>query len=476
MPSPSRLYWLTLGAAAALGLFCFFGALDLSGLDRTQAGLQAEYIGLWPSAAAAPGLARQFEETRRFMKRAWIDFVLLAGFGCGLVGAFTLLAVGERRQRFDLESREAENARLRDLVFDSVAEGIIITDAAGGRVVFNPSAERILGGPPQRGGTGVKGLYCADGRTPVPIDQMPLARAARGETVEAQDFCVKGKDERRVYVRMTARPLRDAQGRLSGGVTVFRDETERFEADQKIRRLSRDLGDKSSALSAATAEIEDFAQSVSHGLRAPLRAVDGFSRLLEAHLPPAKGEDRRLLSVIQVNTRRMGAVLDDLLAYVHLGRKDLEPSRVELEPLARAAFARFLAQSPKRKASLSVHELPAAWGDEAMIEQVLANLLDNALKFSAVRQESVVEVGAGDSDGQSVYYVRDNGVGFNPRYAHRLFGMFQRLHGPDEFEGTGVGLAIVARIVQRHGGRVWAESQEGRGACFYFTLPKARVS
>ena len=235
------------------------------------------------------------------------------------------------------------------------------------------------------------------------------------------------------------------------------------------------LAAKNEELKVVNAELETFSYSVPHDLRAPLRAIDGFSRvLLEDHGAALGEEAKRSIDVIRRNAQSMGCLIDDLLEFSRVSRKELVTAQVDMGALARAA-ADDLQREPALGAAVATIEigpLPAARGDAGLLRQVWANLIDNALKYSRTRARPVVEIQASEQNGDLVYRVRDNGVGFDPAYADKLFGVFQRLHSADEFEGTGVGLALVQRILERHGGRIWADGQLDQGATFYFTLPR----
>jgi light-regulated signal transduction histidine kinase (bacteriophytochrome) len=226
-------------------------------------------------------------------------------------------------------------------------------------------------------------------------------------------------------------------------------------------------------LEAANQELEAFSYSVSHDLRAPLRAVDGFTRiLLEDHAPQLDAEGRRVCGIISDNTRRMGELIDDLLAFSRLSRAEMHPAPIDMATLASSVFQDLTVAQEREHIDFRVGPLPPATGDPALLRQVWANLIANAVKFSAKKERPRIEICAGDEGDDVVYSIRDNGVGFDMRYVDKLFGVFQRLHSAREFEGTGVGLAIVQRIVHRHGGRVWAEGAPGGGAAFYFTLKR----
>jgi PAS domain S-box-containing protein len=259
-------------------------------------------------------------------------------------------------------------------------------------------------------------------------------------------------------------------------VAIFDNITDRRKAESEVQELNRELEARVQArtaeLQAANEELEAFSYSVSHDLRAPLRAIDGFSRVLvEEFGPRIDDEGRRLLGVIRANTQRMSQLIDDLLAFSRVGRHGMQRAPVDMAAFAREAFGEQLPEAARARVTLNVGALPNVDGDPAMLRQVWANLLSNAVKFSAPKEKPVIEV-FGEVDGEdAVYHVRDNGVGFDMQYADKLFGVFQRLHTTREFAGTGVGLALVQRIVQRHGGRVWAEGAVGEGATFSFALP-----
>ncbi len=255
------------------------------------------------------------------------------------------------------------------------------------------------------------------------------------------------------------------------------DVTEAKQAQGALIRMNETLeqrvADRTAQLQSANRELESFAYSVSHDLRAPLRAIDGFSKMLVRDVSENLGpEERRKFQIIRDSAQKMGQLIDDLLAFSRLGRQAVSLADIDMEDLVRQVWKECLAVGAERQMELKVDRLPWALGDSALIRQVLSNLLSNAVKFTKPRERAVIEVGGWREDGESVYYVKDNGVGFDMRYRDKLFGVFQRLHGADEFEGTGVGLALVQRIIHRHGGRVWAEGKEDEGATFYFSLPE----
>lgn len=253
---------------------------------------------------------------------------------------------------------------------------------------------------------------------------------------------------------------------------VFSDITERKRAEEEINKLNEELKRNIVQLEVANKELEAFSYSVSHDLRAPLRGIDGFSRIvLEDYTEKLDDEGRRYLNIIRSNTQKMGQLIDDLLLFSRLGRQELRASSIDMGKLAKAVSEELKLAVPERKLKFTINTLIPAQGDQAMIRQVLVNLLSNAVKFTRPKERAVIEVDGRSEGNENVYTVKDNGVGFDMQYVNKLFGVFQRLHSSEEFEGTGVGLAIVQRIIHRHGGRVWAEGKVGEGASFYFSLP-----
>jgi light-regulated signal transduction histidine kinase (bacteriophytochrome) len=249
-----------------------------------------------------------------------------------------------------------------------------------------------------------------------------------------------------------------------------KDELQR--ANTELSKRSAQLERANRELETANRELEAFSYSVSHDLRAPLRAVGGFSQMIlddfGTQLPP---ESRHLLNVVITNVAHMRTMIDDLLKLSRLGRCSLSLQPVALTPLVRTVLEDLRSSQDLSKVNVEIAELPPCNGDPSLLKQVFINLLSNAIKFSRNKDKPLVHVDSFRKDGETIYFVRDNGAGFDMQFADKLFGVFQRLHNEADFEGTGVGLSIVQRIIHRHGGRIWAEGAPGHGATFYFTLP-----
>jgi light-regulated signal transduction histidine kinase (bacteriophytochrome) len=280
------------------------------------------------------------------------------------------------------------------------------------------------------------------------------------------------KDGNILWLETTRRFLYDPQsGTPHEVVTISRDITSRMESREEIQRLNASLRQRTRDLEATNQELEAFSYSVSHDLRAPLRAIEGFARLLhEAEGERLAEESATYLQRIQENTQRMQRLIQDMLTFARVAGQPLERQTIRPAELARRAYEDLQAEYAGRQVELVIGDLPECEADPALLAQVWSNLLSNALKFTRSREVAHIEVGAQQAGDETVYFVRDNGIGFDMRYASKLFTAFQRLHSEEDYEGSGVGLSIVRRIITRHGGRVWIEAQPDRGATVSFTL------
>jgi light-regulated signal transduction histidine kinase (bacteriophytochrome) len=291
------------------------------------------------------------------------------------------------------------------------------------------------------------------------------------ETVEETGHGVAGRWD---YL-FTKSPYHDLDGHVVGLIGIGTDITERKRAEDEVRRLNAELEqrvrDRTAQLEESNKELEAFSYSVSHDLRAPLRAIDGFTRILTGDYGPRLDmEGQRICSVIHDNTQKMGQLIDDLLSFSRLGRAEMSLSRIDMETMADSVFHELTTPESRARIDFQVGALPPAVVDPTLMRQAWMNLLSNAIKFSSKRQRAVIKVSAQQSQGEDIYAIQDDGAGFDMQYVGKLFGVFQRLHSSKEFEGTGVGLALVQRVIQRHGGRVWAKGEPDRGATFYFAF------
>lgn len=283
-----------------------------------------------------------------------------------------------------------------------------------------------------------------------------------------------------VWLLCNAYPIRDENGNILRVVVTFTDVTEHRRTENEIHKLNAELeqrvAERTEKFEAANKELEAFAYSVSHDLRAPLRAIDGFSRkVVTNYADKLDDEGRRQLQVVRNEAQRMGQLIDDLLSFSRMGRHEIAVKPLDMDALVRGVADELRLAEPERSIEFAFAPLPQAPGDLALLRQVWANLLGNAVKFTRHRPMAHIEVGGRTEGGEAIYWVKDNGAGFDMRYADKLFGVFQRLHRQDEFEGTGVGLAVAQRILHRHNGRIRGEGKPDAGAVFTFTLPLTPV-
>jgi PAS domain S-box-containing protein len=369
---------------------------------------------------------------------------------------------------------EESEARYR-AIFENAVEGMFQSTPEGRYLSVNPSFARTYGfsSPEEmiREVTDIgRELY---------VDSEERAEVKR--LLEDPGFLVghevrcRRKDGEEIWVSINARSVRDEEGKIRyyEGSTV--DVTERKRAAEQIRTLTAELEERvdrrTAQLEAANRELDAFAYSVSHDLRAPLRAMSGFSHLLlEYYSDKLDDQGRHFLQRMDQVSQRMGKLIDDLLSLSRLVRREMQRERVNLSELARGIAAELKERDPERRVHFVITERLMAHGDPHLLGVVLENLLGNAWKFTARKPEATIEFGATRQKGKRVYFVRDDGIGFDMTYAEKIFQAFQRLNPTNEFEGSGIGLATVERIIHRHGGRAWAEGEVGKGAIFFFTL------
>jgi PAS domain S-box-containing protein len=393
----------------------------------------------------------------------------------------------ERLQVLELLLAQAaislENARVYDAlkrseaqyrrIVDTANEGIWVAETGGRTLLANAKVAAMFGCTVEE----MRGRHISEFAFAEDLaDQRQRFQNLKDGLSERYERRFRRTDGSTVWTLMSTTPILDEHGRVEGAFAMVADLTERKKAEDEIRALNQQLEQRvarrTAALEAANRELEGFSYSVSHDLRAPLRAVSGFAELLKReHGAALDADGRHLLDRVNEGAQRMNRLIDDLLAFARMARSAMATQPVDMTALVREVIAEVEASAAGRRLRFVLPELPGAIGDRALLRQVWSNLVGNAVKYTARRAEAVIEISGEARDGERIYGVRDNGAGFDMRYADKLFGVFQRLHSAEEYPGTGIGLAIVRRIVQRHGGRVWAEGDLDRGASFHFGLP-----
>jgi PAS domain S-box-containing protein len=373
----------------------------------------------------------------------------------GAILGYLLIGTDNTARKQAEEAIRASEEQFRLLVAGVIDYAILMLGPRGEIVSWNAGAQRMKGYQTDE----IMGQHFSRFYPPEDVQSGKPEHALKVAAAEGQ-FEDEGwrvrKDGTRFWANVVITAISDEMGTVRGFSKVTRELTDRKQ------------------LEAANKELEAFSYSVSHDLRAPLRAMDGFSRiLLEEYASGLSEEAQRYLHLISTNALRMGHLVDDLLTFSRLSRQALKKQFVSPDSIVHQCLDELHAEQDGRRVEISIGELPTCQGDPALLKQVWFNLLANAIKYTRKREVAQIEVGARvdpQAPDVSIYFVRDNGVGFEMQYAHKLFGVFQRLHRADEYEGTGVGLAIVQRIVQRHGGRAWVEATVDQGATFFFTL------
>jgi len=349
-------------------------------------------------------------------------------------------------------------------------DAIYIHDNEGKIISWNEGAEKIYGYS-EREALKMKIWNIIPQYMQLELEKM-VNKILKGKKIALLETKRITKHGKLVDVLFSATVIIDPTNDNKSIAITERDITEQKIADEQIKQLNKDLQNNINELISTNKELESFSYTVSHDLRAPLRALDGYSKIFEEdHMQLLNDEAKTLLKKIQYNAEKMGTLIDDLLAFSKLGRKEVQKRALNTHQIVEHILQEINHSMPY-KAMIKIGNLPDCYADESLISQVWMNLISNALKYSKKKEMPEIEIGASDTGDGTTYYIKDNGAGFDMRYAHKLFGVFERLHKVSEFEGTGIGLAIVHRVITKHGGRIGAEGKVNEGAKFYFTLPK----
>jgi PAS domain S-box-containing protein len=371
------------------------------------------------------------------------------------------------RDRLEVEVKQrAQQARLLDQTHDP----ILVRDMNSVITYWNRAAEELHGWRAEEV-IGRRSYELLKTVFPAPLDELQeqLLRTGHWEG----ELTRTKADGSSVTVACRWALRRDGQDQAVSILETNNDISARKHREEEIRRLNRELERRADELEIANKELESFAYSVSHDLRAPLRHVVGYGELLQKQaFSSLDDKSRRYMKTILESAKRMGNLIDDLLAFSRIGRAETKKTKVDLTQLANEVVAELGQETKGRDIVWKIGVLPNCRGDRSMLKLVLVNLISNAVKFTRLRSPAEVEIGCTDRPNRTEVFVRDNGAGFDTRYVHKLFGVFQRLHSTEEFEGTGIGLATVQRIIHRHGGQVRAEGALDHGATFYFSVPE----
>lgn len=385
-------------------------------------------------------------------------------------GPFVTAAIRDITERKKIEEAALKLAAIVEYSDDA----IISKDVRGIVVSWNDGAEKMFGYTTEEAvGRHVSFIYPSDHANEA---EEVMSRLRNGQPVEHLEAIRITKSGQLIDVLVTVSPIKDRSGKMIGASKIARNISARKQAERQVQKLNAELKNRVEELAASNQELESFTYSVSHDLRAPLRHIDGFSKILmEDHSAELTEESREYLALIRDGTREMGQLVDDLLGLAHLGRKDPALQLTGLDTIVNGVISDLTRANPSRLIEWRVGPLPFVECDPGLMKQVFSNLLSNAVKYTRPRSPAVIEVGVSNENGSRAIFVRDNGVGFNMKHAQKLFGVFQRMHRQEDFEGTGVGLATVQRVIHKHRGRIWANAKVDQGATFYFTLGTSDV-
>jgi PAS domain S-box-containing protein len=359
-------------------------------------------------------------------------------------------------------------------IVHSSIDAIIGKDLTGKITSWNKGAENIFGySEDEMVGHSIMQLIPEDHQNE---ETQILDRIKQGNRVQDFETVRLAKSGQLIHVSITVSPIRDTLGKIVGASKVVRDITDRIKADEEIRKLNETLEnrviERTGQLNAANKELEAFSYSVSHDLRAPLRAINGYTKILtEDYENLLDEEGKRICDIISSSATQMGLLIDNLLSFSRIGRSSLHPEMLDMKSIVDSVIEENVDINDKERIRFTISTLHQSFGDVNLFHVVWNNLVSNAIKYSSKEVVSKISIDSNQNGNMITYCISDNGAGFDMQYVHKLFGVFQRLHSESEFPGTGVGLAIVERIISRHGGRVWAEAEVGKGARFYFSLP-----
>jgi PAS domain S-box-containing protein len=421
---------------------------------------------------------------RKDSKVIWGALTVTANFSHDGKFLYNLAIVEDISARKHAEEELLENKAYLDAALASMADAVFISDKTGKFILFNEAFATFHRFPDKESCSkqfsdypDILNVFLPNGEE-APVDRWAVSRALSGEVAVNEEYIVQRKDTGEKWIgSYNFGPIRDSNGEIMGSVVVGRDITHLKDNENKIRSLNETLEqrveERTAQLKAVNKELEAFSYSVSHDLRAPLRSINGFTQILmEEYAPKIDSEGSRICDIIMQSSKKMGVLIDDLLAFSRLSRSEMTTSEINMRDLITLSYNDLIVHGFNKKIELNIGDICDSEGDPNMIKQVWTNLLSNAIKYSSKNDLIKIDINCHKADGINTYSIKDNGVGFDMEFKEKLFGVFQRLHSVADFEGTGVGLAIVQRIVIRHGGSVWAKGEVGTGAEFYFSLPR----